>query len=262
LAATDIDPSILPIEGLNGYLGSMDNLSTVLFDLDGTLLAMDQERFAAIYFSEMSKHFSAVIDPKRLVDLIWAATGRMVANLEHRTNQEVFWEAFVELSGGSPGLEEWRFREFYADGYKKSREATASREAMRGAVGVLKEKGYRLVLATNPLFPREAIQDRIEWAGLDRDDFVHVSSFEDDHYCKPQPAYFREILDRLALDPAECLMVGNDAREDLVAGTLGVKTWLVTDDLVGEVRDGLQPDRRGTAAEFLAFAESLGPALS
>ena len=32
--------------------------------------------------------------------------------------------------------------------------------------------------------------------------------------------------------PEECLMVGNDVEEDLVAGTIGVQTVLVTDCLI------------------------------
>ena len=37
------------------------------------------------------------------------------------------------------------------------------------SIELLKDKGYNLVVATNPLFPLKAILHRIQWAGLSAD---------------------------------------------------------------------------------------------
>ena len=72
-----------------------------------------------------------------------------------------------------------------------------------------------------------------------------------------QILYFREILEKYGLDPAECLMVGNDVEEDLSIRSLGVRTYLVTDTL--EDRKGIpyETDYMGTLSELLEFVKSL-----
>ena len=105
-------------------------------------------------------------------------------------------------------------------------------------------------MATNPIFPRCATLNRIRWAGLCAEDFEEITTYEDYRYSKPNPEYFREILSRHGLRPQDCLMVGNDAREDLTAGSLGIKTYLVTDCL--EHGDAPQkPDYQGANLEQL-----------
>ena len=48
-------------------------LTTVLFDLDGTLLPMDQEAFTTGYFKLLAKKLAPHgYEPKSLVDAIWA----------------------------------------------------------------------------------------------------------------------------------------------------------------------------------------------
>ena len=73
-----------------------------------------------------------------------------------------------------------------------------------------KKKGIEVYLATNPIFPRCATMNRIDWAGLDPEDFKIITTYEDHVYCKPNPEYFLQILEQFELDPSECLMVGND----------------------------------------------------
>lgn len=231
-------------------------INTILFDLDGTLLPMDLKVFEKVYFGSLAKHFTDKHDIHGFIELIWSATKAMVANTEYRTNEEVFMEA-LKLSVREQ-LDEYqaRFARFYQTDFDAVKMAVSKNEDVLQAVRILKEKGYQLVLATNPLFPRLAIQKRIDWAGLNIEDFSYITSFEDNHYCKPQPKFYQEVLSEIGKTPAECLMVGNDTYEDLIAGKLNIATYLIEDHAI--VRDhALQPTYQGTYKDFLAFAEQL-----
>ena len=125
------------------------------------------------------------------------------------------------------------------------------------AVKEAKNRGLGTFLATNPVFPCCATMNRIRWAGLDADDFGLITTYEDYSCCKPNIEYFRTVLDELSLDPAECLMVGNDVEEDLVVRDLGVKTYLVTDTM--ENRKGLpiRTDYMGSLKELVDFVRTI-----
>ena len=118
--------------------------------------------------------------------------------------------------------------------------------------------GKKVYLATNPVFPRCATMNRIRWAGLDASDFRVITTYEDCVYCKPNPDYFRMILEQFRLDPEECLMVGNDVEEDLSIRSLGVKTFLVTDTMENKKNLPVSSEYAGTLDELLKFVESVG----
>ena len=72
------------------------SITTVLFDLDGTLLPMDQDVFVKDYFSRIAaKVAPAGYDPKQLIDTIWRGTAAMVKNDGSKTNEEAFWNYAV-----------------------------------------------------------------------------------------------------------------------------------------------------------------------
>jgi FMN phosphatase YigB (HAD superfamily) len=235
-------------------------LDTILFDLDGTLLPLDMERFTAIYFEEMSRYFTDLIEPKLLVNNIWTATNVMVNNTEYRTNETVFMEHFGMLIAGDLQTYRQRLDQFYDEGFLKTREAVVPNPAIPPAVALLREKGYRLVVATNPLFPEKAIYHRIHWAGFQPTDFSYISSYEQNHYCKPQPHFYREVLQAVGKTADQCLMVGNDAQEDLAAAAVGIATFLITDHLIHRTAGPVEhADFQGNYQDFLAFVQQLPP---
>jgi FMN phosphatase YigB (HAD superfamily) len=235
-------------------------IDTVLFDLDGTLLPIDLDKFMKIYFEELGRKFYDIIEPKQLAKYIWAATEVMVNNLEPRCNEEVFMEKFGQLveSSNLP-IYQQRFDEFYDQGFLKVRDSVVENSAIRKSVQVLRDKGYKLVIATNPLFPRKAIYHRIEWAGFTPSDFSYVTYYEQNHYCKPQIQYYQEILQAIGKAPEQCMMVGNDVQEDLVAGKLGLETYLINDFLIHRTKEPIQSTYEGKYPDFLRFVEGLGP---
>lgn len=206
---------------------------TVLFDLDGTLLPMDQELFVKAYFGRLARKLAPhgyESDP--LIQAIWAGTAAMVKNNGSRTNEEVFWETFCALMGEDCRTDEPLFAEYYEKEFQQVEEVCGKNAAAAETIALCKDLGAELVLATNPIFPAIATESRIRWAGLRREDFRLVTTYENSRYCKPNPAYYREILDRLGLDPAECVMVGNDVDEDGAVRALGLPVFLLTDCLI------------------------------
>ena len=112
-------------------------------------------------------------------------------------------------------------------------------------------------LATNPLFPSVATEHRIGWAGLKPGDFELYTTYENSSYCKPNPDYYRDVAARLGVDCSECLMVGNDAAEDMQAAqSAGMSAFLLTDCLINR-RDLPVDCPHGGFDELAAYLKTL-----
>ena len=48
---------------------------------------------------------------------------------------------------------------------------------------------------------------------------------------KPNLEYYKEIFKNINSKPEESIMVGNNALEDMIVSKLGVRTFLITDNL-------------------------------
>ena len=237
-------------------------INTVLLDLDGTLLSVDMEEFMHSYFQAVAESFKGILEPKSLLHNIIKATEYMVRNTEKdKTNQMAFEEEFERLMGCDITPLMSRFEEFYRTDFKKIKSIARHQPLCAKVVETLKDKGYELVLATNPLFPRIAIEERIRWAGIDPACFSLITAFEDMHYCKPQIEYYREILEIINKRPEQCLMVGNDAEEDMIARILGMKTFLLDAHLIKR-EEALPPvDYMGGYSDLYNFVQNELPDL-
>ncbi|MBQ4137244.1 MAG: HAD family hydrolase [Clostridia bacterium] len=211
------------------------SIKTVLFDLDGTLLSLTQECFVNAYFSRLAKRLIPYgYDSERLIKAIWEGTGLMVKNDGRRTNEEVFWDYFVSVFGEASREHEPIFDDFYRTDFENVKSVCDKNEQAYEVVRILKEKGKRIALATNPIFPAVATQARVRWAGLEASDFELITTYENSHYCKPNPKYYTEIFEKLGVNAEECLMVGNDVGEDMIAQKLGMSVFLLTKDLINK----------------------------
>ena len=235
----------------------MKKINTILFDLDGTLLSIDMKEFEEIYYTSLSNAFKSIIAPDNFMAILYSSVKAMVKNKEKRTNEEVFMSAMKEHVGEELPAFQKHFIHYYENDFSVLRDAVNKNTDMLEALEILKEKGYELVIATNPLFPKFAIDQRIQWAELVHEDFSHITYFEDSHYCKPNVEYYSEILETIGKNPQECMMVGNDAEEDLAAGALGITTYLITNHLLNRKSLEYTADHEGTYKDFLMFAESM-----
>lgn len=231
-------------------------MDTILFDLDGTLLPMVQDDFVRRYLQLLGGKAAAHgYAPQPLIESLWRGTGKMVKNDGAASNHRRFWDTFATDLGEDIRALEPVFNDFYAQEFNAARDATIENPGARALIDLLHEKGYALVLATNPLFPPAAIATRLSWIGLQPQDFVYITDYSNSYYCKPHPGYFQQILDKLGKQPQDCLMVGNSIGEDTGALALGIPLYLVTDCLEGEGDYSQLP--HGSFADFIAYARQL-----
>jgi FMN phosphatase YigB (HAD superfamily) len=226
-------------------------IKTVLFDLDGTLLPLDHDQFAKEYFTYLGAKVAHITDSRRFVNQLLASTGVMIANQnKNKTNQQVFYEDFLAKVDVAEDILLPIIDDFYENDFSRIKVATRPDPAALRAVSTALDNGADVVVATNPVFPLTAVRQRLQWAGVGEVDFSLVTSYEWSHYCKPNLDYYLEITDTLGCNPRECLMIGNDVDEDLVAADLGMRTYLVTDCLLN--KSGQQPvaDYSGTLLEM------------
>ena len=66
-----------------------------------------------------------------------------------------------------------------------------------------------------------------------------------------------EIAKKLGLEPHECLMVGNDVRDDMIAETLGMKVFLLTDCLINIKNVDISKYPQGSFESLKEFIEQL-----
>lgn len=206
-----------------------------MFDLDGTLLPMDQDVFVNTYFSYLVEKMAPYgYEPKKLIGSVWGGTKAMVMNDGSCRNEEAFWKYFSGIYGRESLDHIPVFEDFYAHEFQKAQKVCGCSPKAKETVDLAKKLGARVIMATNPLFPTVATHNRIRWAGMEPEMFELITTYENSTTCKPNPAYYREILDKAGLSPEECLMVGNDVAEDMVAETLGMRVFLLTDCLINK----------------------------
>ena len=216
---------------------------TILFDLDGTLLPMDLERFIDLYLRAFSAKFSQKLQlpPKALTGGIWEGANAMAHNDGRCLNRELFWDTLSRACGRNMWPYEQEFDDFYRHEFIAAKEATQVNPHVVKMIAALRASGRRLILATNPLFPKPATHARIRWAGLDPSDFDYITLYDNCTTSKPNLQYYRDICAHCGVKPEECLMVGNDVDEDMCAGEIGMQSFLVTDCLIN--RHGKSIDR-------------------
>ena len=205
------------------------NFQAVLFDLDGTLLRAEMAEFIPRYVQGLAEYCAPWVKPKKFEQALLQA----IRNLIHEegdgriTNEERVYASMRRDLGLSEerliaSLEHFRLNQLV-----ELRHLIRPIPLARQIVQECRRKDIPLVLATNPVFPWFIIQARMQWAELDEDWFDHVTSYENSHYCKPQPGYFRHLSDLVGVAPQHCLMVGNDLQHDLAAVAVGMPAYLV-----------------------------------
>ncbi|MFQ5978892.1 MAG: HAD family hydrolase [Candidatus Heimdallarchaeota archaeon] len=207
-------------------------IEAVLLDLDNTLLHLDEKEFISNYLRLLSASFSDVLSPKDFTNDFLRATSAMVRNCSSKTNLEAFFDDFNEFV---PTLSKdevlSRFTSFYSNEYTQLAGLCTPNPFTKDIIEKLVAMtSTKKVLATNPLFPRSAVLERISWAEIDTGIFDLITHCENMHCSKPRKEYFLEICEKIAVKPNSCLMVGNDMTNDIAAGRIGMITYLVIDN--------------------------------
>jgi FMN phosphatase YigB (HAD superfamily) len=234
-------------------------MNTCIFDLDGTLLPMpDQELFLDTYFKALATKFVPHgYDPKELIKAVWVGTKAMIENDGTMTNEQRFWTVFGSILGEKALQLEPLFNDFYRNEFIQAKSTTNTHPHAKECIRLLKEKGYTIGLATNPLFPKIATHTRLSWAGLAAEDFDLITTYENSTYCKPKLDYYEEVLKNLGREARECIMIGNDVKEDMCAANLGMDTYLLTDCLICPEEEDIAGYQQGDFDMLLTFINEL-----
>ena len=226
----------------------------VFFDLDGTLLPLDQDYFVKVYFKALSEKMAQIgCEPKEFLGAIMKGIDAMRVNDGTCTNEERFRKEYYGIYKGAEAEHDAALDDFYENEFQNIRSVTGCEAAAAEIVSSLKAKGIPMVIATNPVFPPYATRSRVCWAGLDIADFEMITTYDNVSYCKPNPDYYRDLCERIGVSPEDCVMVGNDVDDDMIAETIGMKVFLLTDNLVNRQNKDITVYNRGSFAELKKF---------
>lgn len=237
----------------------MKKITTILFDLDGTLIGMDQDEFIRLYFETLLDKLGELgYDRKTMLDVLERCIVNTKYNDGRCTNEERFWQVFNECVGGQDLDLSEALNDFYSREYTSVIEGSC--EPYPRACEILeaaRRRGLRIVLATNPLFPAVATYARIRLGGMSPEDFEYITTYENSSYCKPSTEYFTELLDKLGVSADECVMIGNDTRDDFSILPLGIPVFILTECLINTDNVDLSAYPHGGFDELISYIRSL-----
>lgn len=195
-------------------------IQAILFDLDDTLLGSQMDRFLPGYFDAIGDYCQSFLEKKRfLKELLYTTQAAMAPRDTAVTNETFFWQVFYERTGLSQSDLNPVLERFYLEEFPKLQSTTEKKAFAPELVQACFAQGLKVVIATNPIFPRLAVEARLAWAGVPVNEFAYdlVTTYENMHATKPHEAYYREILAAIGCEPAHVLMVGDQWQNDLVA---------------------------------------------
>ncbi len=229
---------------------------TLLLDLDDTLLDTHLDAFMPAYFRALSEHLANHTAPDIMLRALVTGVNLMNESEDPtQTLEEIFDTDFYERLGISKRNLIHLIEEFYDNVFPHLAEHTHQRPEAVPFVEWAFARGYRIAIATDPLFPRKATYHRLRWAGFKPERFELVSTFEHFHFTKTHPAYYAEVLGRLGWPDGPVLMVGNDISRDLApAHRLGLKTFFIDGESASS--PGFEAGR-GKLAELRPWLESI-----
>jgi len=235
-------------------------LKAVLFDLDDTLLGNHMDTFIPRYFGLLGHYAEAYLPRDEFLKVLMTATQMMTENVDPLlTNREVFWQSFAEQTGLDSAKVEPFFDTFYEDQFLALESVTTYRETAVSLVKACQSQNLKVVIATNPMFPRPAVEARLRWAGLSvtEYEFDLVTTYENMHATKPQPAYYQEVLERIGISANEALMVGDDWENDIApAHSVGCFTyWLPMNGEMEPLQDDIAT-KYGSLDELYSLVKS------
>jgi FMN phosphatase YigB (HAD superfamily) len=204
---------------------------TILFDLDNTLILFDEAKFFKAYIKKIAPIMSDIASPQVLWQMVLSATKSVLHNNGEITNQEIFKQRFTQKFGNQTEEIWQRFIRFYKNEFDQLKSFVKVNKGVSEIFSFLSKNNVKIVIASNPFWPCIAMEKRMEWAGIKKEQVNLITHMENMHFCKPRLEYYQEICHKINEKPENCLMVGDDPVNDMVVGNLGMKTFLTTDSI-------------------------------
>lgn len=219
-------------------------IKAVLLDLDNTLLHNPDEVFATAYLRLVDEYFQARWQFSSLSKYLLQTIGAMAGQRDmQRTNIEVALEIISVATGHQRDEIDSEFANFYMNAYPQLRKCTEPLgKITQQLVEKIQAQKYAMIIATNPIYPAEAVRQRLEWSGLSNDfeDYALVTHAENMHFVKPSPAYYAEIVARVGVEPDEAIMVGDNLKNDILpAQQVGLHTYHIRSGQIAKTQSDL-----------------------
>ena len=228
----------------------MGRLKAILFDLDGTLIDVDLNQFIPGYLKLLAQSIAHLIPPKKMVPAMLKASEFVNKNDGKITNEEAFSKAFFPVEGYQRDDIQPLFDKFYEKEFKELQKFTKKKPEARKLIQSAFNKGYKVVIATTPVLPLTAIEQRLEWAGIGDFPYDLITSIENSYATKPNLLYYQLIFKYLNFSAEECIMVG-DEDKDMVCASLGSKTFLVNSPNTNLSANTPEPTYKGSLKNII-----------
>ena len=228
----------------------MRKLKAILFDLDGTLIDVDLSQFIHGYLKLLAESVAHLIPPKKMVSALLKSSEFINTNDGKIPNEEVYLKEFFPIEGYEKDDLLPFFTKFYEEDFKKLKKFTKKKPEAREVIQTAFNKDYKVVIATTPVLPLTAIEQRLEWAGIGDFPYDLITSIENSCATKPNLLYYQLIFKYLNLSAKECIMVG-DEDKDMVCANLGSQTFLVNSSNTNLSAKTPEPTYRGKLEKLL-----------
>lgn len=228
-------------------------IKAVLLDLDNTLIENPFNRLGQ-RIDTWNDFFQARTGLPDAGEGLVEALKAVTLNLDpQRTNMAVLLNSLSARWEQSEADVLAVFQDFYAQVYAEMAHYVHPKASAPILLNWLHKAGYHVVIATNPLFTADAVQERLGWGGLPTDltAYTLVTHLENMHFAKPMPHYYEEILGRLGITTDEAIMVGDDWQNDIVpAARAGLNSFWITPDRTPPGPEPIPLAGRGTLHDF------------
>lgn len=229
----------------------------LLLDLDGTLINVDLDQFLKRYTQLLAQSFAPEVPPERFGPAFMEGVMAMMDETSSdRANGQRFYDRFCPKVGVDQRWAVERADRFYQETYSTLRTMVQPIPAAPRLVEAARKRDWMVVVATQPLFPRIAIEERMRWGGLDPAAFDYITHMDAFRACKPNPLFFQELCQAIGVPPSRCVMVGNDVHDDMPAAGLGMATFLAKDFLLRADHPAPPPRAEGSLEDLLQLVES------
>ncbi len=228
-----------------------EKIQAILFDLDGTLLDVDLDKFISNYLKLLAQSVAHIVPSRKFISKIQKASRAVEENNGYTTNEEVYANVFFPLEGHTREVIEPFFDKFYEQDFSKLRQYTRKKPEARSVVQTAFDKGYDVVIATTPILPATAIEQRLEWAGVADFPYRLITTIENSNATKSLThlLYYEQILDKIGYPPDACLMVGDDEK-DMIAASLNMQTFFIEGKKTEFANHIPEPTYRGSLADL------------
>ena len=234
---------------------------TLLLDLDDTLLGNSMDTFIPAYLQSLSDFFSPFVSQDKFLPTLLSGTQAMLDNNSpDKSLKAAFDQSFYPELGVREDAFAEQFNAFYREKFPELKQLTQYSPAAVRMIEEAFDRDYKVAIATNPLFPKSAIYQRLEWAGLspEKYPFVLIPSYETFHFAKPNKAFFTETLACLGWSAGPVVMVGDDFDHDIApARSLGIGNYWVTDDQHSPTQELPTAAGRGNIQGLIPWIDSV-----